>query len=270
MVIDYISDLHEDYNVGGTPSKKRYKDFLKTIYKDNHIHGDILILAGDISEDVNGLLILLSTFKEYYKYVLYVPGNHELHLQNKIFQTSFEKYEHIVSEVNKLNDKGIYCLDGSIVEIDGIKFGGTMMWYDGSYLRTKWINLEKHEYNKKLRAYYGSFMRDAKKVSHYIEDIFPWQKEKLLSIYKEVDVFISHINPLNKEEYLSSFFKNSDSNAFFSFDGENILKESSIKYWFFGHTHEEFEGEFEGIKLYCNPFGYEWENIGKYVKQISI
>ncbi len=270
MIIDYISDLHEDYNVGGIPSKKRYTEFFNTIYRENHLHGEVLILSGDISEDPNGLLILLKAFKNFYKYILYVPGNHELHLNTKSFQSSKEKYEFIIKEVNKFNEEGIYCLDGNIIEIEGIRFGGTMMWYDGSYLRKKYINMEQHDFNKKLTNFYASFMRDSKRVSHSLEELFQWQKEKILKIYKNVDVMITHINPLNEDKYLSPFFQEAESNAFFSFDGSSLLKNSNIKFWFYGHTHDEFEGEYENVKLLCNPYGYGWENINKYVKQISI
>ena len=32
-------------------------------------------------------------------------------------------------------EKNIFCLDGDIIEIEGIKFGGCNSWYDDSYVK---------------------------------------------------------------------------------------------------------------------------------------
>ena len=51
-----------------------------------------------------------------------------------------------------------------------------------------------------------------------------------------------------------------ETTGFFTFDGSKYLKEGSMKYWIFGHTHDQTEFEMEGVKCICNPMGYPSEN----------
>jgi hypothetical protein len=41
----------------------------------------------------------------------------------------------------------------------------------------------------------------------------------------------------------------------------------NMKYWIFGHTHEELEYEAHNVKCFCNPLGYSNESgNGQWVK----
>ncbi|MGM1023713.1 MAG: hypothetical protein ACQEXV_25040 [Bacillota bacterium] len=62
-------------------------------------------------------------------------GNHELHLINE-----FEKklYGDSMTRLKPMKEKaerivGVTCLDGSVVDINGIKYEGAGMWHDFSY-----------------------------------------------------------------------------------------------------------------------------------------
>ena len=41
----------------------------------------------------------------------------------------------------KKKRENIFCLDGDIIEIEGIKFGGCNSWYDDSYVKNILNNL---------------------------------------------------------------------------------------------------------------------------------
>lgn len=43
----------------------------------------------------------------------------------------------------------------------------------------------------------------------------------------------------------------------FSFDGEKYLKDGTMKYWIFGHTHEEMDYKEHNVRCICNPLGYQ-------------
>ena len=60
---------------------------------------------------------------------------------------------------------------------------------------------------------------------------------------------------------------------FFCFDGEEYLKNGSMKYWIFGHNHDVIEYKEHNVTCICNPLGYYNESgNGKWIKikQIEI
>jgi hypothetical protein len=78
---------------------------------------------------------------------------------------------------------------------------------------------------------------------------------------------ITHINPSAKDEHISVRYQNSSSNVFFCFEGEKYLKNGNMKYWVFGHTHEEMNFTEHNVRCVCNPLGYPSESgNGEWVK----
>lgn len=273
MIVDYISDIHEDCFFQDIKSEK-YDLFIDSLFTNITI-GKVLIIAGDLSENINRIINFLKKVKSKkdYEYILYIPGNHELYLNvEDKFKSSIAKYDFLAKKVNEMNDIGVYFLDGTILEIEGIKFGGVSMWYDGSYLRKKMIHLEEHSFNTFIKRLYNQYMRDSIKIKESLFDMFSWQKSKLELIYKDADVIFTHINPVNVDSYLSPNFRGQDGNAFFCFDGLKYLEHTNAKYWIYGHTHDIFEGEIFNVKLLCNPSGYPGERNynGGVVKQFEI
>ena len=77
---------------------------------------------------------------------------------------------------------------------------------------------------------------------------------------------ITHINPSAKNEHINIRYQNNPSNVFFCFEGEKYLKNGNMKYWIFGHTHEELEYIEHNVHCICNPLGYFNESgNGKFV-----
>lgn len=84
---------------------------------------------------------------------------------------------------------------------------------------------------------------------------------------------IIHVNPSYLHEHIAPSYINDESNTFFTFDGHKFMKNGSIKYWVFGHTHSELEYDFHGVKGICNPFGYPTESCYRddtWIKSIKI
>ena len=127
MVIDYISDLHEDYQEL-ILNKENIKKFLKNLAP----RGEILLIAGDISEDNDRLVLFLSLLlnASNYRKIFFVLGNHEL------YGLKYNSYKDKIKELKNMlkEHSNIILLDGDIVEYSGIKIGGCMMWYDGSHI----------------------------------------------------------------------------------------------------------------------------------------
>lgn len=272
MKLDILSDTHFDFYFYQKYNEDDVVKFFKNIINFEDI-ADVLIIAGDIGHNNTQNIKILKILKQFYKNIICVLGNHDYYLLNKedksIFKDSFARAENMRDLINQ--EKGIYCLDGFVVEIDGIRFGGCDSWYNGGYL---WKQYPTESFPKKsTNIMWQNCMNDAKCLIgvENFDDIFEIERPKIERVYKNCDVMITHINPSAKDEHFSIRYQKSPSNTFFSFDGEKYLKDGTMKYWIFGHTHEEMDYKEHNVRCICNPLGYPSESgNGQWVKVLRI
>lgn len=271
MTIDILSDLHIDFYFRHSLTDEAVKSIYSHIVTDNQKReiGDVLIVAGDIghynAQNVTVLGIIKKIFG--YKHIICVLGNHDYYLPDNgsrkdYFDKSLFRAERLRALINK--EKGMHCLDGNVVEIDGVRFGGCDSWYDGEYTKQ---NFKESSVRKVpiddtyMNQLWKQSMHDATAIYNFNwQEYAQLEKEKIEKIYKDVDVMITHINPSINKEHTSHSFRDAESTGFFTFDGSNYLREGSMKYWIYGHTHVEMEYELYGVKCICNPMGYPSEN----------
>jgi len=277
MKIDILSDLHIDFYFN--PKLKVKDDQIKKLYdpivtENNREIGDVLVVAGDIGHYNHQNIRILKYLKEhYYKHIICVLGNHDYYLvdkdSKKQFKDSFERVEQMRLIINK--EENMYCLNGDFALIDGVVFGGCDSWYNDGYFFRQYPT--QSFTRKSTNVMWRNVMTDVNfiyGVSNF-DDIFEIEKPKIESVYKNCDVMITHINPSAKDEHINIRFQNNPTNVFFSFEGEKYLKNGNMKYWIFGHTHEELEYEDHGVNCLCNPFGYPGESgNGRWVKMKQI
>jgi len=272
LIIDFLSDLHLDFYFSKNNRIKDediYRLFNPIITKDNRDVGEVLIVAGDIGHyNWQNIRVLKYLKEHYYKYIICVLGNHDYYLidhESKLqFKDSFERVNNMRKLINQESD--MYCLDGDIIEINGVKFGGCDSWYNNGYLLRQYPTQNFSRDN--INEMWKSFMNDSNYMFgvENFDDIWELEKTKIEKVYKECDVMITHINPSCKDEHININFQNNPSNVFFSFEGEEYRKKGNMKYWIFGHTHEELDFIEHGVTCYCNPLGYPNESgYGKYV-----
>ncbi|RXK03587.1 metallophosphoesterase [Halarcobacter bivalviorum] len=266
MKIDILSDLHIDFYF--KPKEKIEDEQIKKLYdpiikKDNREIGDVLIIPGDIGHYNHQNIKVLKYFKEhYYKHLICILGNHDYYLVGKDsklqFKDSFARAEEMRLRINR--EENLYCLDGNVIEIEGIKFGGCDSWYNDGYLKRKFPNEDFPV--KSTNQMWHNCMNDSNFIFgiENFNDIFETEKPKIEAVYQNCDVMITHINPSCKDENMSERYQNNQTNTFFTFEGEEYLKNGSMKYWIFGHTHDELEYEEHNVKCICNPFGYPSES----------
>jgi hypothetical protein len=201
-----------------------------------------------------------------------VLGNHDLFLPNRIAMDDYETSANRVNEFKEMiaREEGMHLLDGDVIEIDGIRIGGAIGWYDGSYV---YHNL--NPYYTKSRDYLNRLYWEANPDPHHIigmglEDEFDALLEEQLSslqkIYKNVNVMITHINPSIRPEHTQRRYSMDDTTGFFTFDGAELLKNGSMSHWIFGHQHTQAEFERYGVKCICNAFG----NAGEWLKDFKL
>lgn len=265
MKVDILSDLHLDfYFKPHLTTSENIISLFRQIFTDNETReiGDVLIIAGDIGHYNEQNIEVLKIFqKEFYKHIVCVLGNHDYYLINSeakfTFETdSFKRVKHMRELIKQ--EKNMYCLDGEAIDIDGIRFGGADSWYDGSYVKKHYTNLD----NNHINLLWNENINDSrliKGVSRF-DDITKLEIQKLEKIYKNCDVMITHVNPSIDEEHIHEKYRNSPINTFFTFDGSKFYKNGSMKYWVFGHTHDAIEYEIEDVKFLCNPLGYPNES----------
>ncbi len=83
-----VSDLHVDYSAN--------MDWVHSLPRDDHTQ-DILIVAGDVTHDLERLKCALGSLREKFARVCYVPGNHELWLDRHEWQHSLEKFHAVLA-----------------------------------------------------------------------------------------------------------------------------------------------------------------------------
>jgi hypothetical protein len=159
----------------------------------------------------------------------------------------------------------MHCLDGTVVNIDGIRFGGCDSSYSNAYIQ-KYFSL--YDNDSLINTMWKNEMNDyrmMRNISSYMQ-IYNIEIKKLEKIYNECDVMITHVNPSYLHEHVSPQYVNNKFNTFFTFDGHRFMKDGSMKYWIFGHTHNETEYEVENTHCIANPMGYPVESgNGQYV-----
>jgi len=276
MRVDILSDLHLDfYFKAHLNSSENIISLFGQIFTDNSTRelGDVLIIAGDIGHYNEQNIEVLKIFqKEFYKHIICVLGNHDYYLLNSEVKCtfkddSFKRVEDMRELINQ--EKNMYCLDGEIIEIDGIRFGGVGSWYDGSYVEKYYTNLD----NNHINLLWNGSINDSRLIKgiNRFDDISKLEIQKLEKIYQDCDVMITHVNPSIDEDHINEKYRSSPINTFFTFDGSKFYKNGSMKYWVFGHTHDAIEYEMEFVKFLCNPLGYPNESqYGDRIKMKSI
>jgi len=268
MTIDILSDLHFDYYFPSSSelSEDAVKSIFDPIFFMNRTRetGNVLIVAGDLGhynkQNLEGLKIFQ---KHYYKHIICVLGNHDYYLINPDAQ---QFYEHDslnrAKEMRELinSQENMYCLDGNIVEINGVKFGGCDSWYNGSYLIQNKPIFEPT--TESINRLWKSISNDSKYIFgvENFDDIYKIELPKIEAIYKECDVMITHINPSVKDKHIALSYRDQPSNTFFTFDAESFMATGNMKYWIFGHTHDRIEYEQYGVQCICNPLGSPQES----------
>lgn len=233
MKVQFCSDLHLEF------SKNR--EWIKN--NPLIVKGDILILAGDIyylDRDFKELDFIKKVSNEFER-VFIMPGNHEY----------YSGYD-ISSALKPTNLKildNVYLLNNYTVNIEGIKFIFSTMWstisrhtlevmrgmMDFSQIKFKGQNFTVNNYNEIHQV-----------AIDFLSSEIETEGKK---------VVITHHLPsfeCNAEE-----FKNSILNEAFCVDKTELILNSDIDYWIYGHSHRNVDDfKIGGTKMITNQFGY--------------
>lgn len=120
MRVYALSDLHVDY--------KRNMSLLQQISDVEYVD-DALLLAGDISDDLDRSKSCLAYLRAKFRHVFFVPGNHDLWVRRNDCVNSVEKFWRILSLCQSLNVDTAPAKIGNSEDNAGVWIVPLYSWY---------------------------------------------------------------------------------------------------------------------------------------------
>jgi len=234
--IQYISDIHLEMT--------RNLDYWST----NKIEpiGDILILAGDITKLTRVHLghPFFDQISKDFEQVFYVPGNHEYYDITDLSLINKESLEmDIRPNVKVVNNKSI--------NYKGINFIFTTLW-SHIPVRDQFVVPAGVACFSHIKT--GKEYINVKKWNEIHMDSKFFLVNALADIKEGKTIVVTHHVPTTL--CVCDAHKNSPINSAFCTELFDIIYDSNINYWIYGHSHRNIDIEINGTKLITNQFGY--------------
>lgn len=227
--------------------------------KLENLQCDVLVLAGDISQDFS----ILPRFFEYNVppevEMIYVPGNHEY---------EGKRDYQVMNNLKELEEEfpNLHVLQNSAIDLHGIRFIGTTLWsnFEGQGITYK------EEVKKWCKFNVVDFTYIFKKMNNdgYNQKHSSWTPEDMEKEFNKAYQFLEY-ELKKRETQLPKFVVTHFAPTDLSLDPQykkglhsaywvNHLPEimGFSDYWVHGHTHSSFDYDFEGTRVICNPRGY--------------
>ena len=240
MKIQYMSDLHMEF-----AENSRY---LKDV--EIPVTGEVLVLAGDTFY-LNNTTAPLSKFWKWasanYRQVLLVPGNHEYY-QGCDVMTRGLQWKWMIKE-----NVGYY--QNQVKRIGDTDFILSTLWShippQDEYLVSSRLNdFYQTKFNGKRMT-----VEDYNSMHEYCLDFI--RKSIGGSTAKHIVVITHHLPTLN---VVASQHLGSDLNSAFATELGNLIADSRIDVWIYGHSHTNIDRDISGVKIISNQMGYVFAN----------
>lgn len=245
MKLHILNDLHVEY-----------ADFVIP-----QTDADVVVLAGDIGMGTGGLDWIVQQAID--KPVIYVPGNHEF-------------YQHdlkLVSHLKKKAPSHVFVLDNDMVEVDGIRFLGSILWTDfalyGETDKVFSMLYARENMSDFILIRDGNgVLTPEDTIARHI-DSRQWLQCMLEESFSGKTVVVTHHAPSIKSVH-PRYEKNLLTPAFAS-DLESLMDGGRAALWIHGHTHDAFDYEIYDTRVVCNPRGYmPYESSNQFVPDCVI
>jgi hypothetical protein len=241
-----VSDLHIDYWCSSYTLQHRCGKILEhPLHMDSFIHTNTqepvyLIVAGDISDNIDITLQYINSISMYFTKVLFVDGNHE-HVQE---YPNLLTYDNIQNKINNLKSKNIYYLPSQPVIINKTVYIGYNGWWnyknDPKHIRscidtyfTNWLPLSKNE----CELFTNNVIERSNTELEYLKNYITMYNQNDLI---DTIVIITHTVPsemLCDEDFFETMGHTDTHKEIIS----NSTINKKIKYWIYGHTHGRYK-----------------------------
>ena len=228
MKIHLISDLHIE---GGYP---KWPD----------VDADVCVLAGDIgiAAKPNLYKTYLQGIKNHFRYVILVLGNHEFY--HSTYQDTLDTMKALADECHVHLMDVEYGTDN--LELDGVKFWGSTLWTD--------LNDNDWFARQKVKSSMNDFMviKD-----FHVQKYLDLHLKTVDRINWDADVIITHHMPILRKH--SRFEIDNVTYGFNCTKLEQQIRDSKVKHWLYGHTHDNRRFDLDGTDVVTNQAGYGGE-----------
>jgi len=288
MKIDYVSDLHIDHHWQRTklidPTGPRFQDkYGNALYFDwewyqrkNVELGNILIIAGDTSNNPDLTIKVVNQASDLYDYVFFIDGNHE-HYNKKLYSENIKLFEDHYSQ----NYSSNYLNQNNPCKIvERTAFLGACGWYDWRCYEDEGFAASeaKEDWKRGLNDKCIIFDQGDPEVLAFRDAKILSDKVSKLQNDDNIDniVIITHSSPLKTLMVVSQDpFWNRLTPSFVNTQMSNVIKvdvKNKIKYWIYGHTHFRKTEKISNITFLNNAYGYigEFPNEVWTLKQIEM
>lgn len=239
MKIQVLSDIHIDFKTEEVPNVDKYIDTSVDNSKT------ILVLAGDIGNlyKYDQLYTFLDKLSQFYKYLIYVPGNHEYYMV-KCQNYRRKGFEELKNFLNKLesNIQNLYVLDRAYITINDIYFVGATLWSKLIKPLPHFVRINEMD-TVKYSLMHREDINYIKKMVHFCK-----KNNKQL-------VVITHYPP-----FIHEHLKDSGNKDLYSNDID-FIHEDNMKLWICGHVHKKIDKIINGTRIVGNPHGKDGHDV---------
>ena len=247
--LQIASDLHIEYKNDDIP------DPLDYIIPS----AEILILAGDIGslykiDQLEGFLVKTC---EYFKYVIYVPGNQEYYTFNEYNPVGMNILLGRIYKIEQ-NIKNLFILNKSSIMIEDVCITGCTLWSDLKISIPKFI-VRIHGISNEI--YTQKFNSDLNYINKMI-DHCDKNNYKLVVVTHYCPSYTITNNCKKRDKYISLYTSNLD----------YLLDTSKIHTWICGHIHMNFDYKHNqiGTRIVGNQKGKAKDKITDYLKNFVV
>jgi len=243
---DFMSDLHVDKWHGEAYDYAAHKK------------SDIAIVAGDVADGSAATLAELKRIAAVYKTVLFVDGNHEFRKAEMAYNFDFDAVEEELREGIAGIPNVTYLRDKPFVK-DGVAIIGRNGHWD--YKIVPGI-AEKDAVNDAAKQFKSTFNEAASFSKLARRDYYALRKQ-VIAFNKDPSihtiVVVTHTVPRKELLGTSGMFPPS---FWLSRGGASIMRHlqqydthNKMKFWLFGHSHEQIKQTIDGVLYRENPRG---------------
>lgn len=264
MRVAIVSDIHVDIN-------RDYNVFDALIRIMQEKEAQAILIAGDITSDPDQTLEWIHRFADASKKEVYfVPGNHDLWNEKKLYRNTDEIYQMLAGDEHCICDKTVMLGNCALI--------GDVCWFDYSFgNHEKFTTQDFETMSRNGRTWQDSLFNDWTKHNMQTSDAFLQKLEKrIVDCRKENPdreiLLMTHMiaNKMYKvPENIAdwSFF-----NAFLGTEKlERLCVEQQITYSVCGHVHYRHSEKKDGVVWMCRCLNYhtEWQENKDVYKQLQ-
>lgn len=233
MKLHLISDVHMEFT---SPEKVPFPA----------VEGDVCILAGDVGSvnHITAYVDYIKRLKQNFTHVVLIKGNHEL------YRSTYSDGLVLMDYIAELS--GAHFLDSSwkkdSVTLDGVVFWGSTLWTD----MKRGDSLVQNRVADALNDYVliRQFSTSESIQIH---------NDTVARINWDADVIVTHHMPILRQH--SKFPIDHITYGFNCTDLESLIAQSKVKYWLYGHTHDNTTTVVGNTKIVTNQCGYPREKM---------